>query len=248
MKLFVITLLITIPLFVGVALLLPKQSQTQSTVVASYNETEEVTIQDQIIKTENKPHQFKEAQKLRDKLNKIVNSRQGSQMLAMANSIGSNPISLNPFQSHPMGNITITLVDQFKKHVEGASNNNVNAQYMVGISYKYGLGTVQNFNEAERWFKTSSKRGSAAATYEIGVLYFHGLGKSVNYETALSYYQKSAIAGNKEAIFSLAEMYNSGFGTAYNPAQADFWYDKIKPWYKLSSPITVSIYHERYGY
>ena len=60
-------------------------------------------------------------------------------------------------------------------YLQAAKNGNSDAQWKIGINYKYGLGVKQDFAKAIKWLQQSSKKNNANAQYELGNIYLYGL-------------------------------------------------------------------------
>lgn len=60
-------------------------------------------------------------------------------------------------------------------YLQAAKKGNSEAQWKIGINYKYGLGVKQDFAKAIKWLQQSSKNNNANAQYELGNIYLSGL-------------------------------------------------------------------------
>ena len=64
-------------------------------------------------------------------------------------------------------------VERCRMAAEGGDSD---AQYWLGVMYRYGRGVSQDYKEALRWFLKSAEQGDAYAGAELGDLYNKGLG------------------------------------------------------------------------
>ena len=55
-----------------------------------------------------------------------------------------------------------------------ALKGHLEAQINLAICYSEGLGTVQNHDEALKWYREASERNHPAAQFNIGLCYLHG--------------------------------------------------------------------------
>ena len=86
-----------------------------------------------------------------------------------------------------------------KNILAGALNGNADAQYNLGIMYASGLGVIQDYNEAVKWFRLSSSQGNADAQFYLGFMYEVGQGVTQDYVRAHMWLNISAMAGNEKA-------------------------------------------------
>ena len=87
-----------------------------------------------------------------------------------------------------------------KNILAGALNGNADAQYNLGIMYASGLGVIQDYNEAVKWFRLSSSQGNAQAQEIYGLMYASGRGVTHDYVRAYMWWNISASSGNKNAV------------------------------------------------
>jgi TPR repeat protein len=65
-----------------------------------------------------------------------------------------------------------------------AEEGNDVAQLGVGFMYRDGLGVVQDYAEAVRWYRLAADQGNVYAQYDLGVMYRDGLGIVQDYAEA----------------------------------------------------------------
>ena len=90
-----------------------------------------------------------------------------------------------------------------KNILAGALNGNADAQYNLGIMYASGLGVIQDYNEAVKWFRLSSSQGNAQAQKIYGLMYASGRGVTQDYVRAHMWLNISASSGDKNAEANL---------------------------------------------
>ncbi len=78
--------------------------------------------------------------------------------------------------------------------------------------YYHGEGVLQNFEEANRWFRLAAEQGYSDAQYVLAQVYENGTGVPQNRAEAAKWYRLAAEQGNVDAQFNLALMYNRGEG------------------------------------
>ena len=86
-----------------------------------------------------------------------------------------------------------------KNILAGALNGNADAQYNLGIMYASGLGVIQDYNEAVKWFRLSSSQVNAQAQKIYGLMYASGRGVTQDYVRAHMWWNISASSGDKKA-------------------------------------------------
>ena len=56
-----------------------------------------------------------------------------------------------------------------------------NAQYDLGVRLDNGLGVVQDYNEAVKWYRLAAEQGVAPAQFNLGKMYYRGKGVAQDY-------------------------------------------------------------------
>ena len=87
-----------------------------------------------------------------------------------------------------------------KNILAGALNGNADAQYNLGIMYASGLGVIQDYNEAVKWFRLSADQGYARAQVILGLIYANGQGVTQDYVRAHMWFNIGASSGDKNAV------------------------------------------------
>lgn len=87
-----------------------------------------------------------------------------------------------------------------------AVDEDVKAQYMIGVIYEKGQGVAVNFAEAAQWYGKAADKGNSAAQYRLGRLCERGLGVEQNREEAVKWYKKAAKQGHVDARQALKRM------------------------------------------
>ncbi|SFM08649.1 hypothetical protein SAMN05421880_10628 [Nitrosomonas nitrosa] len=73
------------------------------------------------------------------------------------------------------------------------------AQYQLGSLYLTGRGTLQDFQEAAKWFSSAAEQNHAPAQYQLGLLYHKGLGVDLDNEKSYMWLNLAAAAGIEQA-------------------------------------------------
>lgn len=93
-------------------------------------------------------------------------------------------------------------------------------QNMLGIWYKIGVGTEQNYKLALEWFKKSAEQEYASAYGNIGDMYSNGEGVEQNLIKAVEYYTIGANHKSSDCLYDLACCYFSGEGVKEDKEKA----------------------------
>lgn len=111
-----------------------------------------------------------------------------------------------------------TSRDYFRKIKAYAEIDHAEANCMLGVLFKEGLGTNQNFNKARRAFKKAYELGSDRAAYCLGYMHLKGLGTlPQDYAKAFKWFKRS---NDAMAVHWLAKMHFFGLGREKNPNKA----------------------------
>lgn len=87
-------------------------------------------------------------------------------------------------------------------YLEKAVKGSADAQYQLGSLYLSGKGTLQDFEEAAKWFKSAAEQNHAPAQYELGLLYHNGLGVDLDNEKSYMWLNLAAAAGIEQAALA----------------------------------------------
>ena len=103
------------------------------------------------------------------------------------------------------------------------------AQYTLGVMYDRGLGVLQDFQEAIRWYQAAAEQGHTTAQFSLGVMYAAGEGVTRNYEEAFRWYRAVGEQGHGHAQNNLGDMYNKGQGVVQDYVLAHMWFNLAVP-------------------
>ena len=107
-----------------------------------------------------------------------------------------------------------------------SNQNNMYAQYNIGLCYEYGRGVTQNYNEAVKWYRKAAEQGNASAQNNLGGCYYNGRGVTQDYYEAVKWYRKAAEQGDATAQNNLGTCYEKGRGVTQDYNEAVKWYRK----------------------
>ena len=106
-----------------------------------------------------------------------------------------------------------------------AEKGNAKAQYMLGGMYSEGLGGVQDYKEAVKWYRLAAEQGDAKAQHQLGVVYHFGRGVPQDYQEAVKWSKIAAEQGLAEAQYNLGLMYYHGEGIPQDYVLAYMWWN-----------------------
>lgn len=109
-----------------------------------------------------------------------------------------------------------------------AEQGNADAQCLYGNCCLHGIGTLTDYDEAEKYFLLSAKRNNIPAQYYLGNMYYFEKYGRVDKRKAFDYMKKAAESGNNfpDAMYNLAIMYHLAEGVEKNLDEAIYWYTK----------------------
>lgn len=90
--------------------------------------------------------------------------------------------------------------------LQAAQQGHANAQYSLGICYKFGRGLERNHKEAAAWFRKAARQGLAAAQYALGICCQNGQGVEKNLDEARFWFRQAAAQGDRDAASRLARL------------------------------------------
>lgn len=108
-----------------------------------------------------------------------------------------------------------------------AQAGNPNSQFALAKRYFDGRrGTVQDYNEAAKWFGKAAEQGLAEAQDYLGRMYYNGYGVQQDYNEAVNWVTKAATKGCAKAQYDLGLMCYEGKGIPQDYKDAVKWYTK----------------------
>lgn len=106
-----------------------------------------------------------------------------------------------------------------------AANGEAWAQAVLGNSYRVGLGVLQDYVEAAKWYRLAAERGDAPAQATLGFMYIQGQGLVQDYAEAMKWYRLAAEQGHATAQYNLGVMYAQGQGVEQDNVRAHLWFN-----------------------
>ena len=109
-----------------------------------------------------------------------------------------------------------------------AEQGDADAQCLYGNCCLRGIGTLTDFDEAEKYFLLSASQENVAAQYYLGTMYYFEKYGRVDKRKAFVYTKKAAESGNDfpDAMYNLAIMYHFAEGVEKDLDEAIYWYTK----------------------
>lgn len=81
-----------------------------------------------------------------------------------------------------------------------AAQGHVEADYLLGMAYLNGRGTLQNYRAALEHFTKSAQRGHVEAEFRLGMIYRDGLASPPDKEAAYLWLNIAAARGHEDAL------------------------------------------------
>ncbi len=100
-----------------------------------------------------------------------------------------------------------------------AKQGNLYAQFYLGLMYDKGHGVLQDYSQAEKWYRLAAEKGVAKAQFNLGAM--HKLNK--NYKEAGIWYSFAAEQGLTEGQYSLGSLYRWGKEVSRDYVRAHMW-------------------------
>jgi TPR repeat protein len=108
---------------------------------------------------------------------------------------------------------------------KAAEQEDVEAQYNLGVCYENGYGVTNDYSQAVYWYKKSADQGYADAEKklrELGQITYN----QSNINDSFYKIKKSAEEGDAEAQYKMGDCYYNGGGVIKDYDQAFYWYKK----------------------
>ena len=102
---------------------------------------------------------------------------------------------------------TKNVKEAFQLYMTAATNKNVEAAYMVGMSYLTGTGIMQDSTQAVAWFTEAAKYAHPLSQYYLGLAYLRGEGITKDVPRATQWLVHAAKSGIVDAQREAGECY-----------------------------------------
>ena len=103
----------------------------------------------------------------------------------------SNVDSATVFERCKLFYSTQNFTEAYKYCKRAAKEGRAEAQFNLGLMFRYGQGVRQNYFRSFKWTKMAAEQGNATSQYNVGISYTYGQGVKQNYLEAVKWYQKA---------------------------------------------------------
>ena len=107
---------------------------------------------------------------------------------------------------------------------KAASQGSVEAQYRLGMMYRFAWGVEKDFVQARKYFEQAAAQEHAEAQAELGKIHKDGRGTKRDLALAAKWFERAARNSEGIAQLTLARMYEKGRGVPKDFALAWTWY------------------------
>lgn len=110
---------------------------------------------------------------------------------------------------------------------KAAKQGHVEAQYRLGVMYRFGWVGKEDYAKAKGWFREAAKQGHVQAQFDLGFMYFEDEDGQLYHRIQASYwFGEAAMQGHVEAQYYIGEMHRRGLalGGKQDHAEAASWY------------------------
>ncbi|MCX5632863.1 MAG: trypsin-like peptidase domain-containing protein [Phycisphaerae bacterium] len=126
-----------------------------------------------------------------------------------------------------LSGICIAAPISIEELLKKAESGDPNSQLTLAKRYFDGRrGTVQDYNEAVKWFRKAAEQGFTEAQNYLGRMYYNGYGVQQDYNEAVNWVTKAATQGYAKAQYDLGLMCYEGKGIPQDYKDAVKWYTK----------------------
>ena len=80
-----------------------------------------------------------------------------------------------------------------------AKQGNANAQFNLGLMYRWGQGVTQDDAQAAAWYRKAAEQGNTNAQFNLALMYAEGRGVAQGYVQAHMWFKLAAAQGHEEA-------------------------------------------------
>ena len=128
----------------------------------------------------------------------------------------------------------------FKIYKALADLGDAQSQGIIGVMYKNGEGTKQDYNEAIKWLSKASENNDSFSMSILGEMYIMGDGVKKDYSSAYKLLIKAAEHGESRANSALGVMFYSRYGVDKDCNKAISYLEKTDTLFDFSSQALLS--------
>jgi hypothetical protein len=100
------------------------------------------------------------------------------------------------------------------------------AEHFLGLMYEYGLGTDQNFAQAQVHYKKASGMNFVESMYNLGLMYAYGRGFDQDYSRAMVLFEGASRVNHAPSVYFIGIFKLYGYGTKIDYEQAYNWFER----------------------
>jgi len=115
------------------------------------------------------------------------------------------------------------MAEAVKWYRKAADQDDLDAQYKLGVCYENGKGVSPDCKEAVKWYRKAAENGVIEAQIALGACYENGKGVSPDCKEAVKWYRNAADRNNTEAQYKLGFCYETG-SEIRSEDKAAIWY------------------------
>src|SRR5574344_1754543 len=105
-----------------------------------------------------------------------------------------------------------------------AKSGNVEAMFNLAKAYYNGVGQVQSYKNALKWFEKAANKNHIESMYRTAIMYEKGQATQQNLRKAFDLYMLAAQKGHYPSQLLVAQKFEKGEGTSQSDARAYLWY------------------------
>jgi len=113
---------------------------------------------------------------------------------------------------------------RFEKLTKLATQNDMKAQFQLGIRYDNGIDVDKNTEEAMKWYRKSAVNGYATAQYLLGYLNYRGESIEQDKQEAIKWFELASEQGDADAQYYLGWMFENDDSLNHNVSKAFKYY------------------------
>jgi TPR repeat protein len=117
-----------------------------------------------------------------------------------------------------------------------AEQGDVGAQNNLGMMYNFGLGVVQDYKEAVKWYRLAAEQGDAQAQTNLGMMYNFGEGVAQDDVMAHMYWNIAGVSGNENKD---ARLNRGAVEKKMTPSQIEKAQKLAREWMKKHLPLMI---------
>lgn len=135
------------------------------------------------------------------------------------------------------------MTEAVKWYRKAAEQDDLDAQYRLGLCYDRGEGLPRDYREAVKWYRKAAENGIVEAQFNLGICCENGNGTEKNIPEAIEWYRKAADRKYVDAQYRIGFCYEN-YGEVRDYDKAAIWYRRAAERGNADAQYRIGLFYE----